>query len=121
MCLKTTRGHSSQQFREAHRRLERVVLNTLAEQMPLCRLIFGPVQCYENFILRLRRLASSSEMPIHLSRGQRAPATTNQGSLTTYNSESKAYGRGGGVGRGRGVGTDLGVALGVPVGVAVGV
>ena len=54
------------------RRLERVVLNTLAEQMPLCRLIFGPVQCYENFILRLRRLASSSEMPIHLSRGQRA-------------------------------------------------
>ena len=67
-----TRGHSSQQFREAHRRLERVVLNTLAEQMPLCRLIFGPVQCYENFILRLRRLASSSEMPIHLSRGQRA-------------------------------------------------
>ncbi len=61
-----------QPFREAHGRLERVVLNTLAEQMPLCRLIFGPVQCHENFILRLRRLASSSEMPIHLSRGQRA-------------------------------------------------
>src|SRR4029077_6152104 len=53
--------------------------------------------------------------------GSATPATTNHGSLTTFNSESKAYGRGGGVGRGRGAGVDLGVALGVPVGVAVGV
>jgi hypothetical protein len=71
---------------------------------------------------RLRRLRQAygapREKPIHLSRGQRPPATTNHGSLTTYNSESKAYGRGGGVGRGRGVGTGLGVMLGVPVGVA---
>lgn len=52
--------------------------------------------------------------------GSATPATTNHGSLTTYNSESKAYGRGAGVGRGRGVGTGLGVALGLPVGVAVG-
>jgi hypothetical protein len=53
--------------------------------------------------------------------GSATPATTNHGSVTTYNSESKAYGRGGGVGRGRGVGVDLGVTLGVPVGVGDGV
>ena len=54
--------------------------------------------------------------------GSATPATTNHGSLTTYNSEYKAYGRGGGVGRGRGVGlVRIGVMLGVPVGVGEGV
>jgi len=46
-------------------------LNALAEQMRRCRLIFGPPQCGGNSILRLRRLASSSEKPIHLSWNQR--------------------------------------------------
>src|SRR4029077_19916445 len=52
-------------------KVERIVLNALAEQMRLCRLIFGPPQCDGNSILRHRRVASSSEKPIHLSRGQR--------------------------------------------------
>ena len=112
-------------------KVERVVLNALAEQMRLCRLVFGPAKCYENSILRLRRVASSSEKPIHLSWDQppwRQPITDSShrnvdvgGPPFTYHCEVRAYGRGGGVGRGRGVGVGLGVMLGVPVGVAVGV
>ena len=128
---KTTRGDSLQQFREAHRRWERVVLNALAEQIRRCRLIFGPAQCDGNSILRLRRVASSSEKPIHLSWDQRPwrqPITDSSrhsvnvgGPAFAYHCEVRTYGRGGGVGRGRGVGVDLGVMLGVPVGVAMGV
>jgi len=51
-------------------KVERVVLNALAEQMRLCRLIFGPAQCDGNAILRLRQFASSSPPPLSLRRAK---------------------------------------------------
>src|SRR4029077_9858088 len=51
-------------------KVARITLNALAEQMRLCRLIFGPPQCDGNSILRHRRVASSSEKPIPPRPGQ---------------------------------------------------
>lgn len=126
-----------------HCRLARQAITPLTRRQSKC----GSCPWFRSsLILRLRRLASCPEKPIHPSRDQRLrrPPITNvsrrplakdfgaalsqadhSSPITDHQSlslgASAVYGRGLGVGRGRGVGVVLGVALGLPVGVAVGV